>query len=46
MDATYLQMVYSGDSGMTEVSVKKKYTDRKISYNTVNRINATNSSRP
>lgn len=46
MDATYLQMVYSGDSEMIEVSPKKKYTDRKVSYNIVNKINATNSSRP
>lgn len=46
MDATYLQMVYSRDSGMIEVSSKKKYTDRKVSYNTINKINATNSSRP
>ncbi len=46
MDATYLQMVYSGDTGMIEVSPKKKFTDRKVSYNIVNKINATNSSRP
>lgn len=46
MDATYLQMVYSGDSEMIEVSPKKKHTDRKVSYNIVNKINATNSSRP
>lgn len=46
MDATYLQMVYSGDSEMIEVSPKKKYTDRKVSYNIVNKINATNSIRP
>lgn len=46
MDATYLQMVYSGNTDMVEVSPKKKYTDRKVSYNIVNRINATNSSRP
>lgn len=46
MDATYLQMVYSGDTDMIEVSPKKKHTDRKVSYNIVNKINATNSSRP
>lgn len=46
MDATYLQMVYSGETDMIEVSPKKKHTDRKVSYNIVNKINATNSSRP
>lgn len=46
MDATYLQMVYSRDSEMVEVTPKKKFTNRKISYNVINKINATNSSRP
>lgn len=46
MDATYIQIAYSGNSDMVEVSEKKKFTNRKVSYNIVNKINATNSSRP
>lgn len=46
MDATYIQIAYSGNSDMVEVSEKKKFTNRKASYNIVNKINATNSSRP
>lgn len=45
MDATYLQMVYSGKSDMIEVAPKKKFTDRKTSYNIINRINQSNISR-
>ena len=40
MDATYLQMVYSGKSKIVEVSTKKKFKSRQSSYRTINQINS------
>ena len=40
MDATYLQMVYSGKSQNVVVSTKKKFKSRQSSYRIINAINA------
>ena len=42
MDATYLQMVYSGEHGMMEISEKSKYADRRDFFNLLNNINQNN----
>ena len=42
MDATYVQMVYSGASGMMEISEKPKFADRHDFYNLLNNINYNN----
>lgn len=40
MDATYLQMIYSGKSQNVVVSTKKKFKSRQSSYRIINAINA------
>lgn len=46
MEAAYIQMVYSGTSGMVETTQKKKYATRRSSFNIINKINEQNFSKP